>query len=627
MYHTHRATKRHDKIYALLGMSTEDVSIDTWDDMEIAVIKGNGYSLGRVSQVELDNSRPDMQHVDIEFNQTGQLLGLESLTKGHLSLSCSEIPKMSSTRWTLPASAKPIREGDVVCRFDQGLKPCIVRACNNGYFSIIMMTVSSWQSLFGDDVDISDRVNSLTPKPTLLDFILVWDWEETSTINGTAISCIESEINRDYKMALILDEVENYNEATRIIDGYAKMPGSMNASILPYLERYAQLCQDHQIWDQAEQLVSQMIQIRRQTLNLRHPDVLNDVVSLGSIYINQCSPDELGQIYKDGVLDSIKTGSLDASLFCDMMYIDERVFSLLLEYNSDSFLVTETWLESTCRYYGPALIKSLFNVKRSKIVISESVVSSAVANSQHAPEIFKILLDEMGDKILISNKAVDFAARNEEHGEELMRMLLDLRGSELEISDATTQTVVTNSKLGVRVLKMLLDHKGAQLVISEYTVWGAASNRGCGLEVLQLLFDHKGADLPVTIDMVMAATINELTGVEILNLLIEHKRDSFPVCEKTLEMAAYYYNHHFGPERLKLLLQYWRKDIPLPERVFISAKSIYEMGIEAIKILLEWEGPVMIPEDIVRAIRLWRYGAEVARLLRDHKSIEVVPAI
>lgn len=88
IYHTRKATKRRDKIYALLGMSSNDpsitglsanyeiswgqlfqqlvnfffserVSVDTWDDKEMALIRGKGYVLGEVSLVERDINRED----------------------------------------------------------------------------------------------------------------------------------------------------------------------------------------------------------------------------------------------------------------------------------------------------------------------------------------------------------------------------------------------------------------------------------------------------------------------------------------------------------------------------------------------------------------------------------------
>ncbi|KAF2181209.1 hypothetical protein K469DRAFT_752814 [Zopfia rhizophila CBS 207.26] len=103
MYHTREATKRHDKVYALLGMSSDDpsaaglspnytiprkkllqqlvefllfkeVSVETWEEREIAVIKSKGCILGQVSSVESCSARYDRQDVEITFKDTPKSL-------------------------------------------------------------------------------------------------------------------------------------------------------------------------------------------------------------------------------------------------------------------------------------------------------------------------------------------------------------------------------------------------------------------------------------------------------------------------------------------------------------------------------------------------------------------------
>jgi hypothetical protein len=98
-YHTHEATKRHDKVYALLGMSSDDlkdadlllgyevlwedllqrlakfllgnkVSVETWPDIEIAVIKSKGRVLGKVSLEKSGIALEDGHNVDIIFHTT-----------------------------------------------------------------------------------------------------------------------------------------------------------------------------------------------------------------------------------------------------------------------------------------------------------------------------------------------------------------------------------------------------------------------------------------------------------------------------------------------------------------------------------------------------------------------------
>jgi hypothetical protein len=87
MYHTHEATNRHDKVYALLGMSSDElrkddllpnyrvpweellarlakyllgekISVETWGgDREVAVIKSKGCILGRVFLKQSDTAQ------------------------------------------------------------------------------------------------------------------------------------------------------------------------------------------------------------------------------------------------------------------------------------------------------------------------------------------------------------------------------------------------------------------------------------------------------------------------------------------------------------------------------------------------------------------------------------------
>jgi len=105
MYHAHEAARRHDKVYALLGMSSDDLSkvnlspdynvrweellqrlvkyllceeifVETWGDREIAIIKSKGCILGKVSSVRSNNIGWSKTHfddkvaVDIIFKNT-----------------------------------------------------------------------------------------------------------------------------------------------------------------------------------------------------------------------------------------------------------------------------------------------------------------------------------------------------------------------------------------------------------------------------------------------------------------------------------------------------------------------------------------------------------------------------
>jgi hypothetical protein len=133
MFHTREASEDRDKVYALLGMSSDDpdlqpdykvsweklfqklvefilgkdVSVETFDHSQRAVIKSKGCVLGQVSSVRSD----DRQNVNITSKNAAWYSG-------------------DKREWTLQASAKSIQEHDIVA-----LQGSLCHCCNCGYSS------------------------------------------------------------------------------------------------------------------------------------------------------------------------------------------------------------------------------------------------------------------------------------------------------------------------------------------------------------------------------------------------------------------------------------------------------------------------------------------------------------
>ncbi|RYP04816.1 hypothetical protein DL765_010045 [Monosporascus sp. GIB2] len=162
MYHTRKATDPRDKVYALLGMSSDDrtvaglsanynipwgelfeklihfvlserVSVDTWDDKEIAVIKGKGCILGEVSSVERDIAWEDRQHVGITWQNAPSHFGVR---------------RAWSSRWTFQVSAKSVQVGDAICLLRGASRPTIIRQYGD-YWAVIMIAVTPTDDLRG----------------------------------------------------------------------------------------------------------------------------------------------------------------------------------------------------------------------------------------------------------------------------------------------------------------------------------------------------------------------------------------------------------------------------------------------------------------------------------------------
>jgi hypothetical protein len=142
MFHTRQASDPRDKVYALLGMSSddpgkaglqpdykisweglfqklvkfilgEDVLVET--SSQTAVIKSKGCILGQVSSVISDNR----QSVNITSTNTA----------------------WSSREWSLQASAKSVQKGDIVCLLKGASKPTIIRLCRD-YFAVVVIAAT-----------------------------------------------------------------------------------------------------------------------------------------------------------------------------------------------------------------------------------------------------------------------------------------------------------------------------------------------------------------------------------------------------------------------------------------------------------------------------------------------------
>ncbi|KAF2814216.1 HET-domain-containing protein [Mytilinidion resinicola] len=189
MYHARQATMRHDKVYALLGMSSDDlsnaglspsyevpwedlfqrlvkyllcqkISVETWCQTEIAVVRSKGCVLGKVSSVQSNIGSEDRQGVDVMFmNIWGQPKNTE----------------VQSEHWNLHASAKSIQNGDIICLLQGTSKPLIIRLCKD-HFDVVMIAFSPPEKIPVGDGYI--EWPKLLQSETIFtrDFMLVWDW-------------------------------------------------------------------------------------------------------------------------------------------------------------------------------------------------------------------------------------------------------------------------------------------------------------------------------------------------------------------------------------------------------------------------------------------------------------------
>ena len=191
VYHAQEATKCHDKIYALLGMSQDDLresgllpdygvpweeilqrlvkyilgkaaSVTTWAEKEIAVIKSKGCILGRISSIQSDIGSGE-QSVEVIFKNASDQPGCIS---------------HGNARWALSASAKPIEVEDILCLLQGASRPTIIRL-HQDHCAIAVIAAVPPKSVQTIDRDMEWQ-ELLQSASFTRDSLLVWNWESPS---------------------------------------------------------------------------------------------------------------------------------------------------------------------------------------------------------------------------------------------------------------------------------------------------------------------------------------------------------------------------------------------------------------------------------------------------------------
>ncbi|KAF7526494.1 hypothetical protein G7054_g10751 [Neopestalotiopsis clavispora] len=190
MFHGREATKSHDKIYALLGMSSTDMdgsgllpdytvpfgqlferlikfimsnqlTVECQDDKEAAVFKGRGRVLGTVTKVKDGILNEHEKRIVVRWGH--------DLFPNRVSVYDNE------SSWDIRIPAIPLREGDIIILIQGATEPSIIRVYED--FSIVIVAVAMLRSATGKDrpwllsLDNSEQVR--VPNRV---FSLVWDW-------------------------------------------------------------------------------------------------------------------------------------------------------------------------------------------------------------------------------------------------------------------------------------------------------------------------------------------------------------------------------------------------------------------------------------------------------------------
>jgi tetratricopeptide (TPR) repeat protein len=602
MYHTRKAGIRHDKVFALLGMSDEEpklmaaagllpdyeipwerlleqlvrfilggqVSVKTWAEMEMAVIKSKGHIIGKVSS-EGDVDHEGRLHVAITAKDTS----------GHFG---------RVRKWTLQTSAKPIKVGDLVCLLHGASKSTIIRPCND-YFSIVMIAVPLLQ-----------LEQPITSSPH--NFLLVWDWAQEKLQNREEYEAfinrrVPAHLNREVgghldkitrlsDVVLILRDAEQYEKAEErlqgAVEGYERRLGKEDPCKITGMEEFALIHKKMKKFEEAEKMFEQVIQMRKRAQGADHPDTRNSIANLVLVYQDQGDFERAEKFQAmvdilDGKWDDVPTMEekvikiarsfkgtevmgflldwkgnevqITESMVIAAAENKREVIKLFLDRKGNEVHITEGAVCQVMKLFNEGIVRLLLDRKWNEIQITESMVIAAVENERYkAGEVIRVLLDQRGNEVQIT-EAVVIAAGSGFYGREVIELLLDQRGDEVQITEAILIAAVRNVYSG-KVVRLLLNRRGNEVRITEAIVLAAAGNKWSGEKVMGLLLDLRGYEVRITEAIVLAAAGNEWSGEKVMRLLLDRRRDEIRITEAIVLAVAG--NKRRGEVLMRLLL-------------------------------------------------------------------------
>ncbi|EXM14283.1 hypothetical protein FoTM2_013554 [Fusarium oxysporum f. sp. vasinfectum] len=386
MYHNRKATDRRDKVYALLGMSSDDdipddlspnykilwkelfcrlvkfllgeqATVETWEEKEIAVIRSKGCILGEVSTGDSD--------VCITSKYTPGYLGQKNWS------------------WAQHATAKSIRKGDVVCQLQGASKPTIIRLYDD-YCAVIAIAVTPTDDkrIVGLDIDRPGVLPLAFPH----DFLLVWDWEESWDMPGDGVyeSLMSRRVPKEAKA-----ELESYLDKAASLRNMGLMLG------------------DWQKYEEAEEKLQKAINAHKRASG---KELSHTVEAM----------DNLARMYGGGDWKKAKKLGEMADL---------------LQRRGDYTQITDGVMIRMAGSFCQELMTLLLDWREDEVQITEGVVKAAAGNEWNGKEVMALLLDRRGSEVKITEGVVKAAAANGGSGKEVMALLLDQRGDEITITE------------------------------------------------------------------------------------------------------------------------------------------------------------------------------------------------
>ncbi|KAK1757047.1 heterokaryon incompatibility protein-domain-containing protein [Echria macrotheca] len=656
LYHDRSATDQRDKVFALLGMSSDDKIPDsllpqtdvTWRELFSRLVRS---LVGQEANVQTW----DTEELAVA-NTRGRILGL-----------VSELGPKTAAVHALPNS---IQGTDVVCLFCGASVPAVVRPYRD-YWAVVAL----------GGVSLQDGASALRQNPAR-NVLLVWDWEQRPGGGGVGnhvnkfqgfvhgrldkhpgVQLLQSSpgaASRLMDMALVradLDQEEHAYEDFR--DAARRLPRELNGGLLNRVLSVAKSLAQRCISPLGDRF-QVMIDIFDRRGGFAHPGAdqllraAQSSVGATELLFRSWSPE--GNVVTDAVLEA--TARLEQRGVLELMrlllkkranssgkdttpltivsavllaaarnkrYGDSLLLSILNHYDAHVEITSET-IEAMVVEATEQTMKQLLDRFGRQVQIKAAALEAAA--SRATPGMMKLLLDHLKPRFGITERVLQAVARNQNHGSDLMRLLLAQCPHEVNVTEGVVETaaaegrsglmdfllkkfpdqvrateqVVTaaagNKMDGCAMMGLLLTSRGLPVAITARVVKAAVSN---GYSMMELLFHIRDTQIDITEDedIITLAASHEIDGPKLMELMFKRRGTTFEVTEKALQAAAR--NKGRGVSLMRLLLDERGSALPMTDNVVAAAVANEIGGHELLDLFFSRRVQVRMTESVMIA--------------------------
>jgi hypothetical protein len=536
MFHSRCATDPRDKMYALLGMSSDDTDSKTlhadynkpWSDlfrdlvritfgsnvdlsisasMGIAFVRVKAYPIGRITSVENNVDTSGRQKLKLELRRS-----IAMRYQDHI---------FWNAEWIIESTSNPIRQGDLVCLVQGARQPTLVRL-HEAHCSIVCAALKAPLDVqiglvyngreHSEWLEWSKFAQRVTDFPA--DILLVWYWESTheqdkrnssperqkdlalSIMLNNALDNIEIELQRVLNKALLLEHMHEKDSIGKCLAKATQLDKSGNthphlSAILSKLEIV------HRQWEPYILLKSRLQGHMRPNTGTESENNkymkfflenhMQEVGLLGALSALESRRGEMSH-FTSSLIDEGYSNKWDSHYQSASNKAAQLSLDLL-----DGFTFSQEDLQSTItQRSGAEMMQMIIRHQPNDAQAFESAIKTVMRTTVFDPSMLELVIQPLRG-VSMSEDIVITAAQ--------------------QTTPLCFSTILTRSASSC-VPRITLP-----------VVHAIAKNRDCGLQLLKIAFEHESQNLPCTREVLDLMSQNKSEGGRMLTFLFVVARD------------------------------------------------------------------------------------------------------